>query len=425
MLLQPHSAPSPTVPTERPLDIALVTETWPPEVNGVALSLARLAAGLHQRGHRLRLVRPRRTREDRAQVEPGFAELLVPGLPIPRYPELRMGLPVRARLERLWRAQRPDLVHIATEGPLGWSALRAACALDLPVCAEFRTNFHAYSSHYGIGWLRGTILRYLRWFHNRCDVTMVPTQAMCRDLAAEGFERLRVVARGVDTQRFDPRRRSAELRESWGAGPGDIVVLYVGRLAAEKNLDGLVEAWHAMQQGRAAQAPRLRLVLVGDGPLRDALPARLPGALFAGQRTGEDLARHYASGDLFLFPSLTETFGNVVPEALASGLPVVAFDMAAAAELLREGENGLRAPVANRAAFVAAARAAVADADALRRMGEAARRDALALDWDAVVRLAEDTMGVACAQSARGAHAHQPGRGPIRGWLRQVSGRRS
>jgi glycosyltransferase involved in cell wall biosynthesis len=273
------------------------------------------------------------------------------------------------------------VVHIATEGALGWSALQAALHLRLPVCSDFRTNFHAYSSHYGLGWLRKPIKAYLRKFHNLCASTMVPTEALRRELQAEGFRNLMVVTRGVDTQLFHPRRRSATLRESWGVAPDTLVAAYVGRLAQEKNLGVLMAAFEALQQDR----PGARLLVVGDGPQRAELQARCPGALFAGQRHGEDLAAHYASADMFLFPSLTETFGNVTTEAMASGLPVVAFDHAAAAQLIRSGHNGMLASVEDATSFVAAARAMASNTGARQRMGRAALTTAEALDWDSVI----------------------------------------
>ena len=370
-----------------PLSIALVTETWPPEVNGVALTVARLARGLLARGHRLQLLRPRRDAAD-VPREVGMEEHLFRGVPIPRYAELRMGLPARRRLTQLWRTARPDVVHIATEGPLGWSALRAARALGIPVTSEFRTNFHLYSGHYGIGLLQPLVTRYLRGFHNAAGVTMVPTEGMRTDLQALGFERLRVVGRGVDTERFDPRHRCAELRAGWGAVDDAPVLLCVGRLAAEKNLEVLLDAW----QGVKARAPAARLVLVGDGPLREELGRRGPDVIFAGQRTGEDLARHYASADLFVFPSLSETWGNVVTEAMASGLPVIAWNRAAAAELVRSGENGARIECGDVAGFQAAVLRAVEDLAALRSLGAAARADSLDLGWDGIVRMVEEQM---------------------------------
>jgi glycosyltransferase involved in cell wall biosynthesis len=276
-------------------------------------------------------------------------------------------------------------VHIATEGPLGWSALQAARDLDIAVTSDFRTNFQAYSGHYRLGWLRGAISAYLRRFHNMSGCTMVPTEALRSELQAAGFERTVVVARGVDTQLFDPARRSEELRRQWGAAEGERVALYVGRLAAEKNLELLRQAFAAMKQ----IDPLLRLVLVGDGPLRAALCASCPDAVFAGQRSGTDLASHYASADLFVFPSLTETFGNVTPEAMASGLPVLAFDHAAAGQLIDHGESGWLAPHGDGPAFVRLAQMLAQEPAAARRAGQAARRSALDLSWDGIVRQVE------------------------------------
>jgi len=378
------------------LSIAVVTETYPPEVNGVAATIAHVVDGLRERQHRVQLVRPRQRHDGpdgRVSGNGWVEEVRVGGLPIPRYPHLRMGLPAGRELAGLWAATRPDVVHIATEGPLGWSALRAASRLRLPVTSDFRTNFHAYSAHYGIGWLRGPIEAYLRGFHNRTRRTMVPTEALRRQLEAIGFERLAVVARGVDTRRFHPDHRSDELRRSWGAGPQDNVVLCVGRLAPEKNLDTLLLAWNVMK----ARNPAMRLVLVGDGPLRHSLAARCPEAVFAGQRRGADLAAHYASSDLMLFPSVTETFGNVTPEALASGVPVLAFDYAAAAQMVRTGESGALVPTGQTAAFVAQALAWAADPQAARAMGAAARESALGHDWGRIVGQIEAVMQGAMA----------------------------
>jgi glycosyltransferase involved in cell wall biosynthesis len=374
----------------RTLRIAVVTETYAPEVNGVALSAARFVDGLRLREHEVQLVRPRQD-QDRSDHVSGMQDVLTHGVPIPRYPGLRMGLPATRALVRLWRSNRPDVVHVLTEGPLGWSAVSAARKLKLPVISDFRTNFHSYSRHYGIGWLGQPILAYLRKFHNRTLWTLVPTEALRTELAALGFRNLRVVARGVDTTLFNPARRSETLRAVWGVGPSDPVLLHVGRIAAEKNLTALVSVYAAAR----AQAPRSRLVLVGDGPARAEVQARCPDAIIAGTRRGEDLATHYASADVFLFPSLTETYGNVTLEALASGLAVVAFDYAAAADTIRHGDNGLLAPMGDASAFVALAASAVSDLAHARLMGSHARESALKLGWDLVVRQLETLLEVA------------------------------
>ena len=373
---------------QRSLRIAFVTETYPPEVNGVATTLARIVEGLHLRNHALQLVRPRQNDDGPVDRGARFHEVLMRGLPIPRYPGLRMGMPSKRSLVQLWSLNRPDVVHIATEGPLGWSALQAALHLKLPVCSDFRTNFQAYSRYYGVGWLSKPIMAYLRKFHNLTRCTMVPTEALRQQLHAFGFDRLAVVSRGVDTELFNPSKRSAALRAQWGVGGDDVVVTCVGRLAPEKNLGVLLTAFDAIRQ----QQPRARLLLVGDGPMRSELQARCPQAIFAGQRTGDDLAAHYASADLFLFPSLTESFGNVTTEAMASGLPVVAFDYAAAAQLIRSGENGVTVPFADDGAYVRAAAALADNSERRREIGLQARQTAREIAWEGIVARFESVM---------------------------------
>ena len=361
----------------RPLRLAVVTETYPPELNGVATTASRFVEELRRLGHQVQLVRPRQRGSDAGKEEAGFEQFLVRGLAIPRYPDLKLGLPAKRSLERLWAFRRPDVVHVVTEGPLGWSALQAAAKLKLPVVSDFRTNFHAYSNHYGVGWLKKPILAYLRKFHNRTLATLVPTDALRADLAASGFKRLKVIGRGVDTRTFDPAFRDEALRAQWGAAPRDPVLLSVGRLAAEKNLETLVNAWREARR----RVPRAKLVLVGDGPLRRELHKRLPEAVFCGVRSGADLARHFASGDLFLFPSLTETYGNVTLEAMASGLAVVAFNYAAAAAAIANDESGVLVPYGDATEFVAQAATLAADLPRARRFGQAARVEAVGRGW--------------------------------------------
>jgi glycosyltransferase involved in cell wall biosynthesis len=399
-------------PARRSWRVAMVTETYPPEVNGVAATIARVVQGLQQRGHALQLIRPRQhpdaqaVQQDESTGDDRFTEVLLRGLPIPRYPELKMGLPSRRALLRLWSLRRPDVVHIVTEGPLGWSALQAAHKLHLPVVSDFRTNFHAYSRHYGLAWLHNPVMAYLRRFHNACAATMVPTEALRAELTHSRFQRLRVVARGVDTALFDPARRSLALRARWGVQADTPVALYVGRLAPEKNLGALATAFDAMRTLR----PDLKLVLVGDGPARASLQQRLPRAHFAGVQQGTDLAAHYASADLFLFPSLTETYGNVVPEAMASGLAVAAFDCAAAGQLMCDAENGVLAPAPLESAFVAAALRLARDLPAARAMGRQARLTALALDWGLIVGLVEQTYAEAQHPASPASEAATPAR---------------
>lgn len=362
------------------LRIAVVTETYPPEVNGVAMTLGRMVHGLIARGHRVQLIRPRQHGESAAPGDEGIDELLTRGWKIPRYKGLNFGLPARRALLAQWRRRRPDLVHVATEGPLGWSAVSAARQLGLPVTSDFHTNFDHYSRHYGMSWLRMPVAAYLRRFHNRCARTFVPTQAMEQALAAQGYERLRVLARGVDTEQFRPQKRDQALRQSWGAAADGPVLLCVSRLAPEKNLLLVSRAFRAV----LAAHPRARCVFVGDGPMRARLQREVPEAVFTGMRRGEDLTRHYASADIFLFASLTETFGNVTLEAMASGLCVVAFDQAAAAEAMRGGVHGLLVAPGDEDAFIDEAVTLAGQPARWEALGGKARERALGFSWDAV-----------------------------------------
>lgn len=362
---------------------AIVTETYPPEVNGVALTVQGLENGLRARGHEVSLVRPRQ--DDEAATDDG-RELRVRGLGLPRYPGLKFGLPATGALLRRWGDNPPDAIYVATEGPLGWSALRAARRLGVPAATGFHTRFDEYMRNYGFPFLQGTALRWMRRFHNSAQATLVPTTELAEFLRGCGFDNVVRLARAVDPSHFDVGKRDISLRAAWGVGENALVAIYVGRIAPEKNLELAVRTFREIQK----QRPDARFVWIGDGPARAKLAEDNPDFVFCGVRRGEDLARHFASGDLFLFPSHSETFGNVTLEAMASGVPTVAFDYGAAREHLRDGVHG--AAVDGDEAFIAAA-LRIANDEALRRAMSAAGRDAMqmlhpdqvASDFDAVL----------------------------------------
>ena len=324
---------------------AIVTETYPPEVNGVALTVQGLEHGLRSRGHDVDVVRPRQQQEGAG----GAHEMLVRGAGLPRYPGLRFGLPAPLRLARQWQQQRPDAIYVATEGPLGWSAMRTARRLGIPVASGLHTRFDEYLPDYGAAWLQGTALRWMRRFHNQAEATLVPTRELQQFLLDNGFSRARLLARAVDGGQFDPNKRDAALRADWGIEGEGFAVIYVGRIAAEKNLGLAIKAFRRIQQHR----PKARFVWVGDGPMREKLAEQNPDFIFCGVQRGEALARHFASGDLFLFASRSETFGNVTLEAMASGVATVAFNYGAAREHLQSGHSGVA--VDNDENFIAAA----------------------------------------------------------------------
>jgi glycosyltransferase involved in cell wall biosynthesis len=362
----------------RGLRVAVVTETYPPEINGVARTVGLMVEALLARGHEVQLVRPRQRHEPDPRPHPALRERLVAGMPIPLYRHLQIGFASSGQLQREWKQWRPDLVHIVTEGPLGWTATAAAKRAGIPISSDFHTNFHSYSRHYGFGMLAGVVAGYLRSLHNRAGCTLVPTAEMKEALEALAFERVEIAGRGVDTRLFNPARRSERLRAAWGCQGSEIVALHVGRLAPEKNLGLFVEAALAMR----AIVPSVRIVLVGDGPQHGILRNRHPEFVFAGMRTGEDLAAHYASADAFLFPSVTETFGNVTLEAMASGLAVVAYDYAAAQQHLRHTQSGLLAPRGDAAEFVRMAMLLAEDGELRSRLRTEARRVAEGLTWE-------------------------------------------
>jgi len=373
-------------PATRPsLRIAVVTETWPPEVNGVAMTLAKLVQGLSHRNHDVQLIRPRQTKTDSPMSDSSLEEVLMRGMPIPRYPELKLGLPSKKTLVKTWTLRRPDVVHIATEGPLGWSALQAAKVLKLPVTSDFRTNFQSYSKHYGVGWLRKPIVAYLRKFHNATACTMVPTRELMRTLSQNGFANLKVVSRGVDTKLFNISKRDTSLRSSWGATDDTKVLISVGRMAPEKNLDQVLKTYEALKSTGQA----FKLVMVGDGPLKDQFQKRYPEIIFPGMLTQSNLAAYYASSDLFIFPSQTETFGNVTLEALASGIPVLAFDCAAARDWVQTGVNGWLVAENNPEGFAAQAVTIFNSKDLLEKITQSTRQQVVHLDWDQIAEQVE------------------------------------
>ncbi|CAM0998385.1 Glycosyltransferase [Rhodanobacter sp. Root179] len=377
---QRHAAMLWQTGTDMVMRIGIVSETYPPEINGVALTVHGFASGLAARGHEIQLVRPRQPQPSRA--EPGIDMIELRGASLPRYPGLRFGWPAGRALQRQWTWQRPDVVYVATEGPLGWSAARAARQLDIPLCSGFHTRFDHYASHYGVGLLAPLLRGYLRRFHLRTAATLVPTDTLARELRTMGITNARVLRRAVDTQLFHPGRRDDALRASWGVDAATPVVLYVGRIAAEKNLELAIEAFGAIRR----RQPQARYVWVGDGPARPALQAAHPDFIFAGMQRGEALARHVASADLFPFPSLSETFGNVIIEALAAGLPVVAYAQGAAREHLDHGINGYGIESGDAQGFIDATVRLAGNPALIRHMGRAARASVAGLSPEAVIR---------------------------------------
>lgn len=317
--------------------IALFTDTFVPSVNGVARVLGLLVEHARRFGHEIGVVSP----DVEEHTWPGTAfHLRLPGVELPFYREVMACRPyLGAQGGRTLSAFDPDLVHLATEGPVGMAGRWWARGAGVPTVTSYCTNFPDYLAGYNLGILEAPVWSHLRRFHHEAVMSFCPSEATRRELEERGFHRrFRIWGRGVDSDFFHPDRRSEELRRSL-APDADLILLYVGRIAPEKRLDLLLEAFPRLQ---ASSEARLALVLVGGGPALEELRARAPaGVVFAGYKRGEELAAHYASGDVFLFPSDTETFGQVVTEAMASGLPVVAPARGGVLDTVRPGGTGV------------------------------------------------------------------------------------
>jgi glycosyltransferase involved in cell wall biosynthesis len=359
--------------------IALFSETFLPQRNGVALLLDRLIRHLIAQGHEVLVAAPTSWRP-RGEVPAmaGARVVRVAGVPLPRYPDLTLALPLAPRVVREVAAFRPDVIHLVTEYSLGVTGLQTAVALGVPVIASFHTNIPRYLPYYGFGWAGDLCWRYLRWFHNQATATFCPSETNRRELVGHGFRNVRVWPRGVDTARFAP---DPAARPAAGPAPEVLRLLYVGRLTPEKDLPVLFGAYDRL---RARAEHPIHLTLVGDGAYSDAMRARAPrDVTFAGYLEGRALSAAYAAADVFVFPSRSETLGNVVLEALASGLPVVGVRDGGTLENVRDGENGILCAPGDPEAFAEGIRRLAGDPPLRHRLARNARAWAEARTWDA------------------------------------------
>jgi phosphatidylinositol alpha 1,6-mannosyltransferase len=357
--------------------IAYFTESCLPLVDGVSLTLAHLFGALERAGHEFRVYSP--FVPDTGVSWHGRVRR-VRSMAFPAYPDYRVSLPGGRAVGRDLDAFEPDIIHVVSPTPMALWAQAQARRRGLPVVATFHTHFVAYARHYGVSWLEPAFWLLLRRFHARCTATYAPSRSMVAELQARGVPRVRLWSRGVDAERFQPGRRDAALRASLGADEATPLLLLVSRLVREKDLAELVE----MDERLRARGLSYRFALVGDGPMRAELEAALPHAHFPGHQGGAELARWYASADVFVFPSTTETFGNVVLEALASGLPAVVVDRGGPQDVVAQGRTGFIVDAGDAAALADAVGTLLADAPRRRTMSAAARASARGWEWDAV-----------------------------------------
>jgi len=379
--------------------IAIITESFPPDVNGVAHSVVRVAEHLVRRGHSPIVIAPEPASAARGVTGPlPYDVVRVPSLPMPGYRSFRLGMP-SPRLTRALVSHATDLIHLASPFVLGARGVAVAGQLGLPSVAVYQTDMPGYARAYRAGFGEAFTWRWLRTIHNGADRTLAPSTATAAAIVSRGIQRVWLWGRGVDTVRFDPGKRHDRLRDLLAPG-GELIVGYVGRLAVEKRVDLLAPV---------CRLPGVRLVVIGDGPERRALQRALPGALFLGERHGEQLARLYASLDVFVHTGPYETFGQTVQEALASGLPVVAPAAGGPLDLVVPGRTGILVPPNEPDGFADAVRMLAASEPMRRAFGEAARASVARRTWAAVGdELIDHYRAVLTGRSAGTGHRLRP-----------------
>ncbi|MCK6625651.1 MAG: glycosyltransferase family 1 protein [Anaerolineae bacterium] len=355
--------------------IAFFTETFLPKIDGIVNTLCYLLQHLAARGHASLLFAP----------EGGplkYAQTPVIGLgaiPFPLYPELKL-VPPHVDISRRLAAFQPDLIHVLNPFSLGVVGLNQARALQVPVVASYHTDIPGFAVRWGLGLFREPLWAYLRWLHNQADLNLCPSRTTQIELEAQGIQRTRIWSRGIDTSRFNPTHRSQAWRLRLSGGqPESPLLLYVGRLSPEKRVDWLRPVLTAL--------PQVRLAIVGDGPARPELErlfAETP-TVFTGYLQGDELARAYAAADMFVFPAANETLGNVVLEAMASGLPVVAARAGGVLDHVVEGETGLLFEPESQEALIAAVSRLLADEKYARQLGSSGRARVQPQSWAAVL----------------------------------------
>jgi glycosyltransferase involved in cell wall biosynthesis len=380
-----------------PLRVALFSGNYNYVMDGPVRALNRLVAHIESRGHQALVFAP--TTDTPAFRHSG--ELFsIPSVALPgSRSEYRLGLGLSGNARQRLDAFAPTIVHVASPDWLGLSALNYAKRNRIPAVASFHTRFDTYPRYYGLGWLEGGITGYLRYFYSRCERVYAPSQSMVEELRRDHIGRdIRLWARGVDQDLFNPARRDMAWRRSLGVADDEIVVAFVGRVVLEKAIDVFTDAVSVA----AKSSPKIRALVVGEGPERKRFEEILPTGVFTGYLEGEALARAYASADIFFNPGVTETFGNVTLEAMASGVPSLCAAASGSRSLVEDGKTGvLIADAKDATAFARALVELSSDADARTKMGAAARVKASAFVWDAILdRLVTDYQEIAAARRA-------------------------
>ena len=379
----------------RPLRIALFSGNYNNVVDGPVKALNRLVGYLLDQGHEVRVFAPE---IENPAIAPTGTLISVPSVSIPGRSEYRLARTIDARIERVTNppasgtptgkirtfleAFKPDLIHLSAPDPLGFSALKYANKNGVPAVASYHTRFDTYLHYYKVGFLQPAFVALMRNFYNRCEHVYVPSQSMGDALREERIGRdIRLWARGVDGALFTPEKRDTEWRAGHGFKDEHVIALFVGRIVLEKGIEVFAKTFAAVRETN----PNLRALIIGDGPERARFQRMLPAdSVFLGYQGGADLARGYANGDIFFNPSVTETFGNVTLEAMASGLPTLCAQASGSVSLIDHERTGLLGPPTV-AGLTDPLRTLAKDAALRDAYGSAARQRSRAFDWDEIL----------------------------------------
>lgn len=312
--------------------VVFIADSLPPSTDGVARTYTNLVATLQQKEVEYFFISPFKPDSDIPWSDKVHQVYYVPFL---LYPHYRLGLPLLQNLQEKMDQFQPDIVHVSSPTLMGKMGVNYAKRRHIPAVASYHTDFVSYFKYYGFRMLEDWGWTYLRWFYNQFDMTLSPSRSTAQLLESKGFENVSLWQRGIDIERFSPDLRDEKIRKKY-TNDGESILLFVGRLVKEKDLEDLVE----MDRHLKTMSLKFRIVVVGDGPMRPELEEKLPDAVFTGYLHGNELSVMYASADLFVFPSTTETFGNVILESLASGVPVITVDKGGVSDLVEHGRTG-------------------------------------------------------------------------------------
>jgi glycosyltransferase involved in cell wall biosynthesis len=365
--------------TGKPLRVALFSGNFNYVMDGPVRALGRLVTFLENKGVEVRVYAP--TSKTSYLPHPGTL-ISIPSLPLPGRSEYRLGLGLPKKIQKDLDAFAPDIVHLAAPDWIGHSALKYAKKRGLPVLASYHTRFDTYGRYYGGAVLEKYITSLLRKFYNQCDVVMPPAPSMVDELLEQGFTApLSVWSRGVDRDLYNPSKRDLGWRQQLGFADDDMVILFVGRIVLEKGIDFFCNVLDSLQESGA----KFKVLVVGEGPAREYFTKRCAGAVFTGYLEGENLARAYASSDIFFNPSISEAFGNVTLEAMAAQRPCVCADATGSSSLVAHEQSGYLLPYGDVAQFSSVLQKLLQDTDLCKKMGKVGRTRSAAHDWETIL----------------------------------------